>query len=130
MRRIALVLAMVLPLALTSCGDSTGPGGSDRYDLRSIDGDPVPAFTSEGDEVVSGFVRLNGNGTFDASHTFRTTGGTTFTQSFEGTYDRFGDELTLEFDDPDGPGTATIDAVLDGDELVLFSDFEIWIYER
>jgi hypothetical protein len=130
MRRLALVLAMVLPLALSSCGDSTGPGGSGTYTLRSIDGDPVPAFTSEGDEVLSGFVRLNSNGTFDASHTFDAGFGGTDTETFEGTWDRSGDEITLFFDDPDGPGEAQIDATIEGDELLIFDDSGVWIYER
>jgi hypothetical protein len=138
MRRVALVLAMVLPLALAGCGDSTGPGGSlaGTYTLRSINGDPVPVLISSGppqEEITGGFVRLNANGTFTASHTYRVTFGgssTTVTEDIDGTYTRSGDELTLTFDDPDGSGTATVFAVWDGDRLTIDDEFDIWVYER
>ena len=139
MRRAALVLATVLPLTLGGCGDSTGPGSAvaGTYTLRSINGDPVPATYDESpdfrDEILSGFVRLNANGTFSASHTQRLTVGTTVTVSTHdtgGTYTLSGDDLILRFEDPESGIRTDIPAVLDGDRLTLDDEVDIWVYER
>jgi hypothetical protein len=139
MRRVALVLAAVFPLALGGCGDSTGPGGSlaGTYTLRSISGDPLPVVIDEGvdfrREVTAGFVRLNGNGTFTASHTDRITSGTSITprtEDINGTYTRFGNELTLTFNDPDGFRTVEIIALWGGDLLTIAGGGDVWVYER
>jgi hypothetical protein len=138
MRRLALVLAMAVPLAVAGCGDSTGPGGSiaGTYELRSINGDPVPVLLEPGppqEEITGGFVRLNANGTFSARHTLRITSGgssTTLTEDINGTYSRSDNDITLTFEDPDGSGTANIDAFLDGDRLTVDDGLDIWVYER
>jgi hypothetical protein len=139
MRRVALVLAMAIPLAVAGCGDSTGPGGSvaGTYELRSINGDPVPVTTDESgsfrEEITAGFVRLNANGSFSAGLTFRVTNGTvvtTETLEINGTYTRSGNRITLTFQDPDGPGTATAAAFWDGDLLTVEDDLGLWVYER
>jgi Lipocalin-like domain len=138
MRRVAFVLAMVLPLTLGGCGDSTGPGGvAGTYSLRSINGDPLPAVIAEGtgfrEEATAGFIRLNSGGTFTASNTSRITiGGSTneVTLNISGTYTRSGDEITLTFDNPDGPGMSEVIVEWDGDRLTLFDFGDIWVYER
>jgi hypothetical protein len=139
MRRVALVLAVVLPLALGGCGDSTGPGGSlaGTYALRSINGDPVPVIIDESGtfrlEMMSGFVRLNANGTFSTRHTVRLTEGNSsidVPQDASGTYTRSGEAITLTFEEPESDLITIVDAVWEGDRLTLFADTEIWVYER
>lgn len=137
MRRIVLVLAMVAPLALAGCGDSTGPGSiAGTYELRSINGDPVPVLLESGppqEELTDGFVRLNADGTFVASHTVRISSSNSTTvaiQTINGAYTRSGNNVTLNFVDPDGGGPASIDAVRDGDRLTVDDGIDIWVYER
>jgi hypothetical protein len=140
MRRLALVLATVLPLTLAACGDSSGPGGAatGTYTLRSIDGDPVPVLVEDDgfsrEEITGGFVRLNANGTFSASHTRRITTSssvTTDTEDITGTFTRTGANVTLTFGDPDGVGTVSFDAVWGEDLLTVFdTDGTIWLYQR
>jgi hypothetical protein len=139
MRRLALVLAAVLPVALSACGDSTGPGSAvaGTYTLRSINGDPVPVTYDESPdfrtEILSGFLRLNANGTFSATHTQRLTVGTTVTirtNDTGGTYTLSGDDLILRFEDPVSGIRTDIPAVRDGDRLTLDDEVDIWVYER
>jgi hypothetical protein len=139
MRRVALVLATVLPLTLGGCGDSTGPGGAvaGMYTLQSINGDPVPVTYAESpdfrDEILSGFVRLNANGTFSAGHTQRLTvdGMVTIrTNNTGGTYTRSGDNLVLRFEDPVSGIRTDIPAVRDRDRLTLDDEVDVWVYER
>lgn len=137
MRRVALVLATVLPLALAGCGDSTGPGIAGTYDLRSLNGDPVPILVASGpprQEITEGFVRLNSNGTFSASHTLLITGSsgstTELTENIDGTYTRSGDNLTLRFEDPDGGEQVEFDAFVEGRRLTVDDSFDTWVYER
>jgi hypothetical protein len=142
MRRVALVLAAVLPLALAACGDSTGPGGglAGTYELRTINGQALPFLVGEfpdldlTEELTAGSVRLNANATFSASHTVRLTEGTqvtTFTTDINGTYSRSGNNVTLNFPDPDGIGSASIAAVWDGRRrLTITESGEAWVYER
>jgi hypothetical protein len=137
MRRVALMLAMVVPLALGACGDSTGPGDvAGIYTLSSINGDPVPVVVAFGpplEEVTQGIVRLNANGTFSASHTLRVTSGgsfTEFTEPISGTYTRSGNNLILTFPDPDGSSIAEVTAVWQGDRLTVDDNGDIWVYVR
>jgi hypothetical protein len=131
MRRLALVLAMVLPVTLGGCGDSTSPESvAGTYELQSIDGDPLPVSTSEGD-VRSGFVRLNANGTFQASHTYDLpTSGTMRAITINGAYTRTGSNVVLSFIDLDGGGVTTANATWTGDQLTIAADPGIWLYVR
>jgi hypothetical protein len=138
MRRVAFVFAMVLPLTLSGCGDSTGPGSvAGTYTLRSINGDPPPVVVDEGigfrEEITAGFIRLNSGGTFTSTHTYRITSGGSTNEvplTISGTYSRSGDEITLTFDNPDGPGTDEVIAEWDGDRLTILDFGDIWVYER
>jgi hypothetical protein len=86
MRRLvaALMLTGIAAGGMWACGsDSTGPNSiAGTYNLVSVDGDslPITAYFSDGPagtidvaELVSGYMRLNANGTYLRSHTYRTT---------------------------------------------------------
>ena len=86
MRRLvaALMLTGIAAGGMWACGsDSTGPNSiAGTYNLVSVDGDslPITAYVSDGPagtidvtELVSGYMRLNANGTYLRSHTYRTT---------------------------------------------------------
>lgn len=141
MRRVALVVAAVLPLALGACRDSSGPDGAiaGTYRLRSIEGGPVPAVTLARDgftlvEVTDGVVRLNADGSFSASYSQRATSGNSViidTEKITGRFTRSGEAVTLTFPDPDGFGTATLNALWEGDRLMVFvNGNRRWVYER
>jgi hypothetical protein len=137
MRRVALVLAMVAPLAIAACGDSTGPGSiAGTYELRSLNGDPVPVLLESGpplEELTDGFVRLNADGTFVRSHTVRIRSGNSTTIAIEtinGAYAHSGNDLTLTFEDPDGGGTVSFDGLWTGDQLMVDDGIDIWVYVR
>lgn len=131
MRRLAVLLAMVLPVTLGGCGDSTSPESiAGTYELQSIDGDPLPVSTSEGD-LLSGFVQLNANGTFQASHTYdRPTTGSSLVIVNNGAYTRSGSNVVLSFIDPDGGGLAMANATWSGDQLTINDNPGTWLYVR
>jgi hypothetical protein len=131
MRRLALVLAVFLPVTLAGCGDSTSPESvAGTYELQSIGGDPLPVSTSEGN-VRSGFVQLNANATFQANHTYDgPTSGTLRVIFINGAYTRTGSNIVLSFIDPDGGGTGTANATWSGDQLTIADNSGIWLYVR
>jgi hypothetical protein len=137
MRRVALILAAVLPLTLAACGDSTGPGRLiGTYNLQSINDDPIPISVGFGQQLIAGWVRIEDDDSFSASHTYRFTSqtGSTTTSSteFSGTYTRSGNNLTLTFPNPDGDGTAVVSATWDGDRRLTVNDnfSGAWVYVR
>jgi len=131
MRRVALILAAVLPLTLAACGDSTGPARvSGNYTLQSVGGDPLPAAAGFNEEITAGTLQLNANGTFSASITSRFVGsGATNTLVFGGSYTQNGNQISLTFPNPDGTGTAFADATWDGNRQVTIVDnLGAWVY--
>jgi hypothetical protein len=132
MRRVALILAAVVPLTLAGCGDSTGPGRlTGTYTLRSIGGDPLPAAVSFAEEVTASSLTLNGDATFSASITSRfIASGATNTLVFGGTYTRSGNDIQLTYPDVDGTGTVVANATWDGNRTVTVEDQPPWVYVR
>jgi hypothetical protein len=100
------------------------------YTLRTLNGDPVPAVDEFGNEVTAGSVRLNANGTFSTSHTYRISSSNEITLVSNGTYTRSGNDLTLLFEDPETGEMLSVDAVWDGDRLTVDDGFDVWVYER
>jgi len=83
MKRTAFLLAM---LALTACGDSTGPADvAGVYTLRTVDGQQLPAVIL-GDEFTSGSLSLGSNGTFSFTFTLTPAGGLRETHLASGTF--------------------------------------------
>ena len=136
MRRLAVTLGAALSLALAGCSDSTGPraGLAGTYTLRTVNGQALPAVVSSFSTLTAGQVRLNGDGTFSASHTSRQTtpgGTTTVTQNITGTYTRSGNDLMLSFTDPDSGGSAFVDASWDGGRQLTVNDgFAAYVYRK
>lgn len=138
MRRLALVLVAVQVLVAGGCGDSTGPQSLvGTYDLRSIDGDPVPVVVVEAEgfrrEIVSGFVRLNGDGSFEAMNNYQITTGTdaqTISLIVNGGYERSGNAITLRFLSPQGGPPVTVAAIWANNRLTIDDDGHRWVYER
>jgi Lipocalin-like domain len=136
MRHLAATLGAALSLALAACSDSTGPGAglTGTYNLRTVNGQALPAVVSDISTLTAGHVTLNGDGTFSASHTGRQTlngATTTTTHDISGTYTRSGNDLTLTFSAPTLSGSASIDAHWDGSRQLTVSDgVTVYVYRK
>jgi hypothetical protein len=99
-----------------------------------LNGQALPAVVSAFSTITAGQVRLNGDGTFSASHTSRQTSNgstTTVTQDLNGSYSRNGNELTLTFTNPNTGGSAFVDATWDGSRQLTVSDgIALWVYRK
>jgi len=119
----AVVLLSLMALLTTGCGggkDGSGPGGDNiyvTYDLKSIDGDPLPAKVNQYldtqldelfiNEFVSGYIRLDRDDTIKAVYVQRVSvgdfGATTSIppegELLVGGFTREGNVLTIARDD-------------------------------
>lgn len=101
MRKILAAAAALV--ALTACGDSTGPNAHvGVYTLQTINGQNPPVVVDQDAtttvEVTSGVVTLNENGTFSDRIDFRVTEGTSVVNDFDiatGTYTLSGNTVTF-----------------------------------
>lgn len=107
MRRTARITGLAMLLTTLACGDddgiSPGPSHVGRYVLRTINGDPLPAFVTENVvarvEFRGGAVRLNADSTYtDSTHVTFTerTGVREVTDVSRGTYFVRGDSVFFD----------------------------------
>jgi hypothetical protein len=132
MKRALLVL--LLAFAWVGCGDdSTGLDGvAGRYELRTVNGSNLPwtAFQIGNDryEVLSGFVQMNGDGTFSTSLTDRTTQGgqaTTATTVDNGTWTQTGNQLRFTFVD-----NSQSTGVISGSEITVIEGQVSFVFRK
>jgi hypothetical protein len=106
MKRALFIL--LCAFAWVGCGDdSTEPQDiSGRYELRTVNGSNLPYTVIQvGNsrvEILSGFLNLNGDGTFSSSLTTRTTQGTstsTTSDTGSGTWTQTGNQLSFRESD-------------------------------
>lgn len=106
MKRALLIL--LCAFAWVGCGDdSTEPVEiSGRYELRTVNGSNLPYTVLQVGttriEILSGFLNLNGDGTFSSSLTTRTTQGTstsTTSDTGSGTWTQTGNQLSFRESD-------------------------------
>ena len=105
--RAALVGLSTLALA-TACSDTTGTTQlQGRYDLQSVNNEPLPIVTfessSEREEIIDGWVELDASGRFSDAVVFRTTvvgfPAQQTTDEVTGDYEVNGDEVVFFPDD-------------------------------
>jgi hypothetical protein len=71
------VLAIAMGLALAGCATTSSqvantPAAAGEYTLIAVDNQAVPQKISNGDEVISGLLTLNADGTFEVRTQLRT----------------------------------------------------------
>ena len=136
MRKLALVLAAAVPLALAACGDdSTGPENvAGTYALQTVEGNTLPwRFFVVGDEwieLTAGSLVISGNGTWTAELHFRERVGgetTEYPEESVGTWERDGDQIIFT-DDSDG---SVIVATLSGNRLTAVDEDDfVYVFTR
>lgn len=128
------LLALLLPIAVLSCKDSSGPDDLlGMWRLETVSGQPIP-FVLEQDgqrkvELTGETVELLSSGRQTMVTSFRVTeGGTVFTESIPapGNYTVNGSTLTLTFDND----TDTYTAIVNGDMMTIDDIGLRFVYRR
>jgi hypothetical protein len=101
MRRFLLtVAAAATTLASTACSDAIGIGGNvaGTYELRTFNGQTLPADDGFGVTIFSGVLELDNNGTFIDLLQFRVPGDPRIQDDeLAGTWDQSGNEIRLDY---------------------------------
>jgi hypothetical protein len=139
MRRLALVLAAVVPLALAgSCGgdSATGPGDTNiagSYTLQSVNGNSLPwrpiVVGNDFFEITSGGASINADGTYSLTFNWRESISgqvSTGSESSVGTYTRNGNAIT--FTDASDGSTAT--GTISGRQISVTSEGVVFVLVR
>jgi hypothetical protein len=135
MRRFLLTLATAASaLAVTSCGDITGTRGdvTGTYELRTVDGDFLPATFNDPDFGLITFeygeLQLDSDGTFVDIVQYRVAGSSRVEEDqIFGTWTVSGDRIRF---DPDDGRTAYFMQRRSGDRLVQSNGGVELVYER
>ena len=120
MRRFFLSVATAaVALTATACGDSTGINSNlaGSYELRTINGQSLPATVNSGRTYEAGELEIDNNGEFIETLQFRNFGSNFSTQQdYFGTWDRNGSELQFRYES----GAIFQGERLSGSRIVLF----------
>ncbi len=105
----------------------------DRYNLISVDADPLPAIVDSGsdwyEEVMSGRVDLYTDGKFETMFTWRrtseSTGVTTESETEGGTYTIVGNSITATY-----TGGGSISGTISGSQLTVMDDGVAFVFQK
>ena len=135
-RLIAVLIVAGIAVGGTwACGgDSTSPSSvAGTYNLQTIDGQSLPFVIfqdgADKNEVMSGFERLNSDGTFSQSMTFRLTEGgqvSTETETADGSWRQSESAITLTY----GGSVGTLTGSLSGNTLTLVEQGLVLVFRK